>query len=365
MSDDPGKRLEDVFEELNRIVRRIAQGSPNQSNDRKARNFMKNNWNLTAQWAVILGIVALYGLFTSYYQIETAQQGVVTRFGAFHAIADEGPHLKIPFGIDQVYKVEVTRIHELQFGFRKDRSLARERARQESLMLTGDLNVAVVEWILQYKIVDPKKALFHAADVKKNIRDVSISVMRRVVGDKLVGDVLTTDRVSIANSALKLTQETLDRYDMGIQLTKVALQNVTPPEIVKPAFNEINIAKQEREQLINQAKGNYNKIVPEALGKAAQRVADAQAYAIKTVNWAEGDSAKFAALLEAYKEAPKITKKRLFLETMEKIFSSVEITVVDKQVQGLLPIFNGLQGSALNGNSTNTASKNVQTSPQS
>lgn len=296
----------------------------------------------TSRWLSLLltlGFAVYVGIF-SFYKVDTANQGVVTRLGAFSHAAEEGPHFKIPFGIDEVFQVPVTRINELQFGFRKDEALDEETARRESIMLTGDLNVAVVEWMLQYRISDPKQFLFNAANVEKNIRDVSISVMRRVVGDKLVSDVLTTDRVSIAETAKKLTQEVLNTYQMGVQVTKVSLQNVTPPEIVKPAFNEINIARQEMEQRINQAKGNYNKVIPEAEGKAAQLVAEAEAYSIEAVNRAHGDSEKFSQILSAYKEAPAVTRKRLYLEAMEEVFSRAEnITVVDDKIKGFLPLF--------------------------
>lgn len=299
---------------------------------------MWNNRNV--QWLVVAGLLILYAAVTSFYKVETAQQGVVTRFGAYHHISDEGPHFKLPFGIDEVYKIPVTRIHELQFGFRKESELSAELSRQESLMLTGDLNVAVVEWILQFRIADPKKFIFNAANVEKNIRDISISVMRRVVGDKLVSNVLTKDRVTIADTAKALTQEVLDHFDMGVLITKVNLLNVTPPEEVKPAFNEINIAKQEREQLINQAKGVYNKIIPEAEGKANRLVTEAEAYAVEIVNRAKGDSSKFSQVLAAYKTAPDITRKRMYLETMELVFSSISrFVVIDEKLKGILPVF--------------------------
>jgi membrane protease subunit HflK len=298
-----------------------------------------SNWFSAIFTLFFIGYLA----YASFYKVDTAHQGVVTRLGAYHHTADEGPHFKIPFGIDEVFQVPVTRIHELQFGFRKEGELDDEVARQESLMLTGDLNVAIVEWMLQYRIKDPKQYLFNAAHVEKNIRDVSISVMRRVVGDKLVSDVLTTDRVSIASTAKRLTQEVLNTYKMGVEITKVSLQNVTPPEAVKPAFNEINIAKQEMEQRINQAKENYNQIIPEAEGKAAKLISEAEAYAIDVVNRAQGDSEKFAKVLVAYKEAPAITRNRLYLEAMEEIFNNSDrITVVDDKIKGLVPVFNNL-----------------------
>jgi len=294
--------------------------------------------NYRLQFIIIFLCVAVYAGISSFYQVEPSQQGVITRFGAFYGIAEEGPHLMLPFGIDQVYKVEVTRIHELQFGFRKEAKLSDDRARQESLMLTGDLNVATVEWILQYKIHDAQKFLFNALNVEKNIRDSSIAVMRRVVGDKLVSDVLTTDRVSIAQKAHTLTQETIDRYDMGILITKVALQNVTPPVKVQPAFNEINIAKQEKEQLINQAMGHYNKIMPEAQGKADRILSEAEAHAIEVVNRAKGDSEKFKEIFTAYHKAPGLTRKRLYLEAMGEILGRQDqITIVDPKIKTVLP----------------------------
>ena len=296
------------------------------------------------QWSVVLTLAALYGLWTAFYQIDPSEQGVVTRFGAFQKTSDEGPHFKLPFGIDQVYKVQVTRFQEESFGYRKDgRQISEEQARQESLMLTGDLKVAVVEWSLLYKIHDARKYLFNAVNVDKNLRDVSISVMRRVVGDKLVSDVLTIDRILIAEQAKQLTQETLDKFDMGVSLVNLSLTNVKPPPTVRPAFDDENVARQERDRMINQAKGAYNQVIPEAEGKAEKQIAEAEAFAIDSVNRAKGDAAHFSAMLEAYQRAPEITRKRLYLETMEEIFTNLErFTIVDSHVKGLLPVYNSL-----------------------
>lgn len=294
------------------------------------------------QLIIFIAFVVFYMLLTSFYKIQPAEQGVVTRFGAFSHITDEGPHFRLPFGIDYVYKVPVARIQQMPFGTRPNvRMLSKSVIRKESIMLTGDLNVAVVEWMLLYKISDPKKFLFHAEDVRKNLHDTSVSVMRRVVGDKLVEDVLTTDRVQIAQDAKKITQQVIDTYDMGIHIVKINLQNVTPPDQVKPAYNEINIARQEKEQMINQAKASYNQVIPAAKGKADKKITEAQAYSVQLINKAKGDSEKFNKVLEAYQAAPKVTKKRLYLETMEKIFSNMEkLTIVDAKIKGLLPIFN-------------------------
>ena len=309
-----------------------------------AEGRVKDFGGIKLQIAVVITLVCVIGFGSSFYKIETSEQGVLTRFGAFVEIVDAGAHLKLPFGIDRVYKVPVTRIHELQFGFRENsRNFTDNLARQESLMLTGDLNVAIVQWTLQWRVLDPKKYIFHAKNVEKNIRDSSISVMRRVVGDKLVNDVLTTDRIRIAEMAKKLTQEVIDTYNMGVFITTINLQNVTPPDPVKPAFNEINIAKQQKEQMINEAKKSFNKVIPEAKGLAKQRITESEAYAINLVNKAKGDGEKFKKVLEAYKEAPEITRERLYLETMSEIFSKTkDFTIVDADVKGLLPVFNSL-----------------------
>jgi membrane protease subunit HflK len=303
---------------------------------------MMPNWTNSTKFQLLitLGLLASYGFFTSFYKIEPAEKGVLTRFGKYLGTVEPGPHFRIPFGIDKVYRVDFSRIHEESFGLRKDRSLSAEDARLESLMLTGDLKVAVVEWILQYQIIDPKKKLFSAVNVPGNIRDISISVMRRVVGDKLVTDVLTTDRIKIAMQAKKLTQEILDKYDLGIEITNLNLQNVTPPPLVRAAFNEVNIAKQEKDEVINRAKGTYNHVIPEAEGKAAQVVAQAEAYAISTINKAKGDAEKFRLVMKEYTKSPEVTRKRLFIETMEEILQNVDsYTLVDKGVSGVLPIY--------------------------
>lgn len=298
----------------------------------------------------ILGIVALlaiWGSFSSFYTIDISEEGVVTRFGAYQRTTPSGFHLKLPFGIEQVYKVQSKRILQEEFGFRSQgRAGTRTKYSKglteisESLMLTGDLNVADVEWILQYRISDPWKFLFHARNVRLNIRDVSMSVMRRVVGDRLVSDVLTTGRVEIADQAKLITQQTLDKYDMGIKIEKIILQDVNPPKRVQPAFNEVNAAKQEQEQTINNAEKDRNKIIPRARGKAKQLVANAKAYSIDITNRAKGDAAQFEQVILEYRKAPDITRKRLYLDTMEEIFANVsQFTVVDSDIKGLLPIY--------------------------
>lgn len=291
---------------------------------------------------ILLGVLLAATILTSlksFYTVEADEEGVVTRFGEYIKTSQPGLHFKVPW-IDQVYKVKSKRRQEEVFGYRER---TREQVNAESLMLTGDLNLADVEWMVQYEISDPWRYLFRAADVRKAIRDVSMSVMRRVVGDRLVGEVLTTGRTEIATIAKDLMQETLNRYDLGIALTTVELQSVTPPDRVKDAFNDVNAAKQEQEQAINRAERRYNSIIPEARGKAEQQIAEAKAYSTEVVNRAKGDANRFAATFAEYKKAPAITRKRLYIETMEQVLEQVsEFTVVDEDLKGLMPIYGQL-----------------------
>jgi len=293
---------------------------------------------------VTLGVAVL----SSFYTVDVSEEGVITRFGRYIKTTPPGLHFKLPFGIDRVYKVASKRRLQEEFGFRT----AGERGGRttyvdrgyghESLMLTGDLNVADVSWILQYEISDPWKYLYHARDPQRNIRDVSLSIMRRVVGDRLVGDVLTVGRVEIADEAKRLTQEVLDRYDMGIRVVTVNLQDVNPPEPVKPAFNDVNAAKQQQEEAINVAEREYNRFVPEARGRADQVLSEADAYAINAVNRAKGDAARFRSISDEYRKAPEITRSRVYIEAMEEVLSGIgRLTVVDKGLSGVLPIFSG------------------------
>ncbi|SMF11582.1 FtsH protease activity modulator HflK [Pseudobacteriovorax antillogorgiicola] len=287
---------------------------------------------------ILIFIAVLSGL-KAFYTVEADEEGVVTRFGKYIHTSQPGLHFKVPW-VDQVYKVKSKRRQEEVFGYR---ARTREQVNSESLMLTGDLNLADVEWMVQYEISDPWRFLFRAADVRKAIRDVSMSVMRRVVGDRLVGEVLTTGRMEIATHVKDLMQETLDQYDLGIRLTTVELQSVTPPDRVKAAFNDVNAAKQEQEQAINRAERKYNSIIPEARGKAEQQIAEAQAYAKEAVNKARGDANRFKAQLTEYKKAPLVTRKRLYIETMEEVLSNASnVTVVDEGVKGLMPIYGQL-----------------------
>jgi len=299
------------------------------------------------------GLLLLIGVFSSYYTVDPEEKAVVLRFGRYIKTTRPGPHLRIPFGVDRVIKIPTERILHEEFGFRvrgeRGTRTTSTTVEEESLMLTGDLNVAEVEWIVQYKISDPRKFLFNTRDVRKNLRDVSQSVLRRVVGDRTVSEVLTTGRVEIAAEAKFLTQEVLNYYDLGVQIQAVQLQDVNPPQSVRAAFNEVNAAKQEQEKVINEAEREYNRVIPKARGLAEREIRDAEGYATAVVNRATGEADRFKKTLRAYRMAPAVTRTRLYLETMETLMMRFkELTIVDKGVKGVLPIFTN-PGSALGG----------------
>jgi membrane protease subunit HflK len=303
----------------------------------------KQNFKLIG--TVILILVLAMTVKSSMYTVDTEEEAIVLRLGRYINTTPPGLHLKIPF-IDKVEKIKTTIVHQAEFGYRTQNKVGTRTLYNtssfddESLMLTGDLNVADVEWVVQYKISDPFKYRFKTKDPVRNIRDISESIMRRVVGDKLVTEVLTTGRVEISGNAKEWMQELVDKYEMGISIQTVKLQDVNPPESVKDSFNEVNAARQEQEKVINQAERRYNEIIPEAKGKADKLLSEAEGYGKAKVNKALGDANKFLAVLKEYNLAPDITKKRIYLETMEKIFSNLsDFTVIDPKVKGVIPIF--------------------------
>jgi membrane protease subunit HflK len=299
---------------------------------------------------VILGVLsiamAIAMLVSSYYQVEPDEVGMVTRFGRFVRSAGPGPHGKLPFGIEKVQKVPVERQLKQEFGFRtvvadiastfrKD-----EKTAAESLMLTGDLNVATVEWIVQYKISDPYKYLFKLRDVNETFRLMSEASMRTVVGDHSVTELLTVGREAIAAKAKELLSELCKRYDNGISVQQLVLQDVDPPESVKPSFNAVNQAIQERERAINEAWAEYNQEIPRARGLAEQKIQASEGYAVDRVNRAKGDAQRFVALEEQYRKAPDVTRTRLYLETMSAVLPAAgKRLIFDEKAKGILPLF--------------------------
>jgi membrane protease subunit HflK len=291
---------------------------------------------------LVLIIVAI--AFSVVFTIQPEEVGIVLRFGKYTRTADPGLNFKMPAPMEQVLKVPVQRQLKQEFGFATEQAGVRTRysdrdLRSESLMLTGDLNVADVEWIAQYRVDDPYKYLFKVRNVTKTFRDMNEAVMRAVVGDRSVDEVITVGRLEIEDDVKLKLQELCDRYETGIVVDQIVLQNVNPPDPVKPSFNEVNQAEQERERSINEARGEYNRVIPKARGEAAQVIEQARGYAIDRVNRSRGDAALFEDVYAAYRRAPEVTRRRIFLETMETVYPAMERKILlDNGLEGVLPL---------------------------
>ncbi len=297
-----------------------------------------------AKWAII-AVAAVALVSSAFYQVEPDEVGVVLRFGVHIKNTEPGLRWKIPL-VDSVTRIPVQRQLTAEFGFETPRAgiplqFSRDELSGQSNMLTGDLNAAVVEWVVQYRIVDPVAFLFKVRNAQETFRDMSEAVMREAVGDRTVNEVITIGRQELSAVVLEELQELSDLYETGIQVEQVVLQDVTPPSKVKPAFNQVNEAEQEKSKLISQAQSEYNKVVPRARGEAEQRILAAEGYAVKRVNEAKGDAARFVALYEEYRKAPEITRKRIYLETVREILPKVgNKVVVDEDVRSVLPLLN-------------------------
>jgi len=282
--------------------------------------------------------------YASVYTVAPEETGVIQRFGRYVRLTGPGLHFKLPFGIETVGKVKTGRNFQMEFGYRTVEAGVRSRFtergfKEESLMLSGDLNVVDLQWTVQYKIGDPKDFLFQVKDVDSAIRDMSESVMRRVVGNRLFDFVLTVGRAEIADRVKVEMQKVLDSYRTGIQVVNVKMQNVTPPGPVEAAFNEVNEAEQERESKINQAQAAYNREIPKAKGSALQTISQAEGYALERVNLAKGEANRFIDVLKEYRQAKDVTKRRLYLESMNQLLDKVdEIYVIDADQKGLVPL---------------------------
>lgn len=293
---------------------------------------------------VIIAVLILYGFATSVYTVPEDSKAVVLRFGKDVRQEEPGLHFKLPVGIEKHYPVPVKRIFKEEFGFRtlKASVTTQYDSRDypsESLMLTGDLNIADVEWVVQYKILDPRQYMFAIRDPQQALRDLSESVMRLVVGDQTATQVLTVGRSEITGEVEQKLQDLLNLYQTGLRVESVTLQDVNPPDAVKPAFNSVNESKQEKEKLINEARRDRNTTVPKATGMAKQQVTEAEGYALRRVNQAQGDADRFISILNAYKNAKEVTRQRLYLETMGEVLPTVEeVYVIDGKSNTPLPI---------------------------
>ncbi len=296
-------------------------------------------------WLIgIVIFIAIILAYTSFYTIPPGNRGVILRFGRYYSIVMPGLHFKIPFGVDTVFKVHTEQVDTESFGFKSVRPGIRTKyeksavTERESLMLTGDLNVIDVEWIVQFRREDPRKYLFNVRDPVMTIRDISESVNRRIVGNRSF-DYVLQNREEVNRMAQEELQKILDKYETGIRVVNMRLQNVVPPDPVKGAFNEVNEAQQEKERLINEAQGTYNRKIPRAKGEAERTINGARGFAIERVNRANGDAARFSAVLKEYRNAIEVTKQRLYLEAYRAILPSAkQIYIIDSEQKGLLPL---------------------------
>ena len=302
---------------------------------------------LDPRWLAGLALLVVLGagLARAVYTVGPESVGVIQRFGRFIGTADPGLRFKLPFGIDTVTIVPVKRQLKMEFGFgtpgATNRYQLASEPDRESDMVTGDLNAAHVEWVVQYEINDPKAYLFNMRDPASTLRDLAESVMREVVGDRTVDEVLTIGRQEIETDAIAGLTQIVQDLEMGLRVQQVQLKNVHPPAPVQSSFDEVNRAQQEREQMINQAQGEYNKVVPRASGEAQRMLSEAEGYAVRRVNEAEGDVARFRALLAEYEKAPEVTRRRLYLETMRDLLPRLGGTIVlDEESKQLLPLLN-------------------------
>jgi len=298
--------------------------------------------------AIALVVVALlvWAAFSSFYTVQPEERAVIKRFGSVIGITDPGLHFKVPFGVDEIQLVATERVLKQEFGFRTEgtrqsgrTTYSDESFEDESLMLTGDLNMIDVEWVVQYRIADPIKFLYQMREPTRTLRDISESVMRRIVGNMLGSEVLTIGRVEIQQKASEEIQSILDRYDSGLHINTVEMQDVVPPPAVQPAFNEVNEARQERERMINEAQKRVNQEIPNAEGAALRTVAEAEGYATERINRAEGESARFSAVLREYREVPEVTRSRLYLETLNQVLPNIgQVLVVQDGQMSPLPL---------------------------
>ena len=296
-------------------------------------------------WKYILGgIIAVVVLSGTFFQIGPEEIGVITRFGKYTRDVDPGLNVKLPI-VETLYKVAVERQQKEEFGFRtlgssgSHTDYSKVGTSSESLMLTGDLNLADVEWVVQYRIENAYNYLFKVRDPVSSLRDISEACMRHTVGDRTVNEVLTVGRTEIANEVKEIIQTKCDEYMLGIKIEQVVLQDVNPPDPVKDAFNAVNEAQQEKETLINQARSEYNKVVPRAQGEAEETIQKAEGYATERVNVAYGEAARFDALYSEYVKAPEVTKRRIYLETLEEVLPKLGNKIItDEKGNNVLPL---------------------------
>jgi membrane protease subunit HflK len=309
--------------------------------------FTRPKFNISPRLLLIAPLVVLLvlGALSSFFTVSPESVAVVQRFGKYTYTAPPGLHFKLPYGVDTATIVPVRRQLKLEFGFGTPGSTNPDQVglqpEKERDMVTGDLNAANVEWIVQYSISDPKQYLFRVRNPGSTMRDLTESVMCQVIGDRTVDEVLTIGRTEIEVESLKRLTEVLKVLDMGVSAEQIQLINVHPPGPVQRSFDEVNKAQQDRETVINEANGEYNRVIPKAKGLAEQRISGAEGFAVQRVNQAEGDVVRFKELLAQYDKAPAITKQRLYLETMNEVLPKLGPKIIlDEDAQQFLPLMN-------------------------
>lgn len=322
---------------------------PDWDTPREFKRLTQDPRNIAKIAVAVIAVVIVVGLaWSSYYTVEANEQAVLLRFGQEVGVREPGLHFKLPFGIDTVKKVAVKEIKRQEFGFRTEqpgvKTVYREGTAQlkdEARMLTGDVNILNLQWIVRYRVSDIRDYFFNVRDPVAAVRDVSEAIMRLVVGDRSVDEALTIGRVDVQQQAKEKMQERLDSYEAGIHVVSVRLKDVSPPEDVKGAFNEVNRARQEKETIINEAKAEVNSKIPEAKGKKERTIEEARGYAEKRVNEAKGDVARFKAVLKEYTRAPEVTARRIYIETLGEQLQKIEKKyIMDSSAGQVLKLLN-------------------------
>ena len=316
--------------------------------DDEIKKAKKHRRNFGPKFMTLILLIAFLVVagFSGFYVVDETEQAVITRLGKYLRTEGPGLHLKFPFGIDKTYTVPVKVVQTEQFGFKTIKSGRNNEYKNnissESTMLTGDLAIVDVEWIIQYRIIDPKQWLFGVQEKEQTIRDISRSVINTLVGDRAILDVMGRERSDIQNIAADMMNENFKQLGLGINVITVQLQNIVPPSGVQDAYEDVNKAIQDMNRLINEGKEAYNAEIPKAQGEADKEIQVAEGYAAERVNKAKGDVARYNAVYEEYRKAPKVTKERIYLETMDEIFGNSEEKpqIIDGQLENLVPIKN-------------------------
>lgn len=288
-------------------------------------------------FVIIIVIIFAVWVGTGFFSVKADQMAVVKRFGKIVKIVGSGLHFHLPFPIETIDRAEVTKIHRVEVGFRTIRNGQFKSVPKESLMLTGDENIVSIDLIVQYKIFDIKKFLYNVVDVRKTIKDVTESAIREVAGKEKIDDLLTTGKSRIQTETLNIIQAVLNEYNTGVKVVAVQLQDVEPPRAVVDSFKDVASAKEDKSRFINEAESYANEIIPRARAKAASMILEAEAYQAEKTEKAKGDTTRFLEVLNNYKAAPDITKKRLYLETMSNVLKNKEKLIFDSQIKNVNP----------------------------